>query len=256
MTNPRNYQTDAIIIKKTKLGEADTILTFYTPNLGKIQGFAKSLRKTKSKMAGHLELITHSRVSFARGRNLDTVTGAQTIDSFVPLKTDFRLMSYAQYVIELVNQFTPENSEDQALFRLLLDTLHNLCQTDDIEMLLRYFELHLLGEVGYRPQLHHCVNCRKELEPVINTFSPAAGGVLCPECTSGSPSVLYSLSVNTLKVLRFFQNNDYTTVSRLKVPTDLSTELEKIMRGYIRYLLEKELKSVAWLDNLKQQSGI
>jgi recombinational DNA repair protein (RecF pathway) len=62
--------------------------------------------------------------------------------------------------------------------------------------------------------------------------------------------------VNALKVLRFFQNNDYDTASRLKVPVELSTELEKIMRGYIRYLLEKDLRSVAWLDSLKFDSGI
>jgi DNA repair protein RecO (recombination protein O) len=256
MTNPRNYQTDAIVIKKTKLGEADTILTFYTPDRGKIQGFAKSLRKTKSKMAGHLELITHSRVTFARGRNLDTITGSQTIDSFVPLKNDFKLMSYALYVIELVNQFTPEHYEDYKLFRLLLETLKNLCQTDDIETLLRFFEIHLLSEVGYRPQLQQCVNCRKVLEPVTNTFSPASGGVLCPECSYKSASILFSLSVNALKVLRFFQNNDYDTVSRLKVPRELSAELEQVIRGYIRYLLERDLKSVAWLDSLRYESGL
>jgi len=73
MSKPRTYQTEAIIIKKTKLGEADRILTLYTPHLGKIQGFAKSLRRPKSKMAGHLELLTHSLVSLARGRNLDTI---------------------------------------------------------------------------------------------------------------------------------------------------------------------------------------
>ena len=117
MTSPRNYQTEAIIIKKTKLGEADTILTFYTPHLGKIQGFARSLRKTRSKMAGHLELLTHSLVSLARGRNLDTVTGAQTIDSFLPLKSDLRLTSYGLYVTELVNQFTAEHIENYPLFR-------------------------------------------------------------------------------------------------------------------------------------------
>lgn len=256
MTNPRNYQTDAIVIKKTKLGEADTILTFYTPDRGKIQGFARSLRKTKSKMAGHLELLTYSRVTFARGRNLDTITGSQTIDSFIPLKNDFKLMSYALYIIELVNQFTPEHYEDYNIFQLLLETLKNLCQADDIESLLRFFEIHLLSEVGYRPQLQHCVNCRKELEPVTNTFSPVSGGVLCPDCSFKSASVLFSLSVNALKVLRFFQNNDYDAASRLKVPSELSTELERTIRGYIRYLLEKDLKSVAWLDGLKYDSGI
>ena len=80
MPKPRTYQTEAVIIKKVKLGEADRILTLYTPHLGKIQGVAKGVRRPRSKLAGHLELLTHSQVSLARGRNLDTIIGSQTID--------------------------------------------------------------------------------------------------------------------------------------------------------------------------------
>src|SRR4030042_5753995 len=124
MADPREYQTEAIVIRKTKLGEADTILTFFTPGLGKIQGFARSLRKPKSKMAGHLELLTHSAVSFARGRgNLDTITGAQTINAFLPIKNDLWLTSCGLYVAELVHQFTAEHQENYTIFQLMLDPL-------------------------------------------------------------------------------------------------------------------------------------
>jgi len=95
MPKPRTYQTEAIIIKKIKLGEADRILTLYTPHLGKIQGVAKGVRRPRSKLAGHLELLTHSQVSLARGRNLDTISGSQTIDSFLPLKSEVWLTSCA-----------------------------------------------------------------------------------------------------------------------------------------------------------------
>ncbi|MFC1921560.1 DNA repair protein RecO [Chloroflexota bacterium] len=254
MPTPRNYQTEAIIIKKTKLGEADSILTFYTPHLGKIQGFAKSLRKPKSKMAGHLELLTHSQVSLARGRNLDTITGSQTISSFLPLKSDLDLTSHGLYVIELVHQFTAEHVENYPLFMLLLETLEHLCQANNKELILRYFELHLLNSVGYRPQLQQCVHCREALKPVKNFFSPAAGGILCPDC-SFSQMLTYSLSVNALKVLRLFQGSDFGTVNRLKLTPELSRELELVMRNYLRYLLEREVKSAAWLDALRGESA-
>jgi len=252
MSNPRTYQTEAIIIKKTKLGEADSILTLYTPDLGKIQGFAKSLRKPKSKLAGHLELLTHSLVSLARGRNLDTITGSQTINSFLPLKSDLELTSYALYVTELVNQFTADHIENRPLFRLLLEAMEQLCQTSDNELVLRYFELHLLDEVGYQPQLQQCVVCRQPLQPTTNSFCPGAGGMLCPDCRQNQP-LSYPLSVNALKVLRLLQSSDYTSVSRLKMSRELSRELEIVLRGYIKYLLEREIKSVAWLDTLKEQ---
>jgi DNA repair protein RecO (recombination protein O) len=254
MSKPRNYQTEAIIIKKTRLGEADSILTLYTPQLGKIQGFAKSLRKPKSKLAGHLELLTHSLVSLARGRNLDTITGSQTINSFLPLKSDLLLTSRALYAIELVDQFTAEHIENYPLFQLLLETMQQLCQAGDSELVLRYFELHLLSEVGYRPQLQQCVSCRATLEPITNSFCPSAGGVLCPDCRQNQP-LTYSLSVNALKVLRLLQSSDYDTVSRLKIDPELSFELEGVMRTYLRYLLEREVKSAAWLDALKGEAG-
>jgi DNA repair protein RecO (recombination protein O) len=252
MPDPREYQTEAIIIKKTKLGEADSILTFFTPHLGKIQGFAKSLRKPKSKMAGHLELLTRSTVSFARGRNLDTITGAQTIDAFLPLKNDLWLTSCGLYVAELVNQFTAEHQENFHLFQLTLDTLNRLCRENNKDVVLRYFELHLLESAGYRPQLRECIVCHKALEPVANYFSSFSGGMLCPDCAPSQPFAS-SLSVNAQKVLRLFQGNDYADAGRVKIDGDLARELEDIIGGYLKYLLEREVKSAAWLETLREQ---
>ncbi len=252
MPEPRNYQTEAIVIKKTRLGEADSIIAFYTPHLGKIQGFAKSVRRPKSKLAGHLELLTYSLVSLARGRNLDTITGSQTINSFLPLKSDLWLTSCALYAVELINQFTAEHIENQPLFQLLLETMERLCQEAEAELALRYFELHLLDKVGYRPQLRECISCHQELTPTVNSFCPAAGGMLCPACAPNHP-VVYTLSVNAQKVLRLLQNSDYNDASRLKMSQSLSDEVEKALGSYLKYLLEREIKSAGWLDALKEQ---
>ena len=255
MPEPRNYQIEAIIIKKTKLGEADRILALYTPERGKIQAVAKGVRRPRSKLAGHLELLTHSLVSLARGRNLDTITGSQTINSFLPLKNDLQLSSYALYATELVNQFTADHIENRPLFQLLLETMQQLCQTSNSELVLRYFELNLLKEVGYQPQLQHCITCHQPLTPVINSFCSSAGGMLCPDCSRGQYST-YPLSVTALKVLRFLQSNNYTATIRLKINPQLSHELETVIRDYLRYLLERDVKSAAWLDTLREQTAL
>ncbi len=252
MSKPRNYQTEAIIIKKTKLGEADRILTLYTPHLGKIQAVAKGVRRPRSKMAGHLELLTHSQVSLARGRNLDTVTGSQTINSFLPLKSDLWLSACALYATELVNQFTADHIENHPLFQLLLETMHLLCQTGGNELVLRYFELHLLNEVGYRPELGKCVSCQRTLEPTTNSFCPRVGGVLCPHCRQHQP-LTYPVSANALKVLQLVQGDDHNTVISLKMNRGLSGEILGLTRQYLRYLLEREMKSASWLDTLRPQ---
>jgi len=252
MTRPRNYQTEAIIIKKIKLGEADRILTLYTPYLGKIRAVARGVRRPRSKLSGHLELLTHSLVSLARGRNLDTITGSQTINSFLPLKSDLKLTSCGLYATELVEQFTADHIENHPLFQLLLEIMQRLCRGGDNELVLRYFELHLLNQVGYRPQLQQCVSCRQPLEPTTNSFCPGAGGMLCPSCCQSQP-LTRLVSVNALKVLRLLQSSDYDTVVKLKMDPELSHQLEMVMRDYLRYLLEREIKSAAWLDTLRSK---
>ena len=252
MSNQRTYQTEAIIIKKVKLGEADRILTLYTPQLGKVRAVAKAVRRPRSKLAGHLELLTHSLVSLARGRSLDTIIGSQNINSFLSLKDDLWLTSCSLYAVELVDQFTADGVENNPLFRLLLETMQCLCQGGDSELTLRYFELHLLDEVGYCPQLRQCVVCHSTLEPITNSFCSSAGGVLCPDCSQSQPFAL-PLQVSVLKVMRFLQDNNYDNARRLKLAPGLSWEVAEVVRDYLKYLLEREVKSAAWLDAMRAQ---
>jgi DNA repair protein RecO (recombination protein O) len=252
MPEPRSYQTEAIITKKIKLGEADRILTLFTLDHGKIEAVAKGVRRPKSKMAGHLELLTHSLVRLARGRNLDTIIGSQTIDSFMNLKNDLFLTSYGLYASELVNQFMELHIENRSLFRLLLETLQRLSEAHNTDLVLRYYELHLLELVGYRPQLQECVSCRVELKPVVNAFCSSSGGILCPNCMYEHPSA-FSVTVDALKVLRLLQRSNFDVASRLKISQELSQELKEALASYIRYLLEKEIKSAVWLDTLRDQ---
>jgi len=251
MTAPKVYKTEAIVLKHINVGEADKILTLYTPNLGKFSAIAKGVRRPRSKMGGHLELLTQCSLMLARGQNLDIITQSETISSFLPLRSDLWRTSLALYAAELVDQFTAENMENYPIFKLLLDTLHRLCETKDGELTLRYFELHLLAHLGYQPELHQCLACKSALEPTTNFFSPG-GGVLCPQCRDKEP-LSRPISVNVLKVMRFLAGSDYTRASRLRLDPELSRELESLLRQYIRYLLEREVKSVEFLDRLRRE---
>ncbi len=61
------------------------------------------------------------------------------------------------------------------------------------------------------------------------------------------------MPVNTLKVLRLLQSDDYDVTCRLRLDESLASELNVIIRSYIQYLLEREVKSAAWLDSLKRE---
>ena len=266
MGTSRNYQTEGIILKQSKLGEFDKIITIYTPEFGKVRAVAKGACRAKSKLGGNVEPLTHSLMLLAKGRNLDIVTQSQTINGFLPLKSDLWRMACGLYVLELIDSFTVEGGENRPLFDLLLDILQQLSEPDNNETALRYFELHLLHYLGYRPQLRRCVTCDSPLKPVVNFFSPSKGGLLCPHCHSEenrryeqietiSTRPSSPLSVEALKVLRLWQGCDYATSRRVKVKPDLSQELEQVLCQYIRYIVQRELKSLTWLKELRKESA-
>ena len=252
MTASRVYKTEAIVLKRIVLGEADKILVLYTPRLGKLRAIAKGSRRPGSKLSGHLELLTHCRMMLARGQKLDVVSQSETISGFLPLRDDLWRTSLALYAAELVDQFAEEHIDNYPVYELLLATLNRLSEGDSGEMVLRYFELHLLAHLGYRPELNECTICKSRLQPGDNYFSAGAGGVLCPNCKKKQP-LCRLISLNALKTLRYWQGNDYEKSRKVKVGADLMQELELILRQYIRYILERDLKSTAWLDRLKRE---
>jgi DNA repair protein RecO (recombination protein O) len=261
VTAPRIYTTEAIVLKHANFGEADRILTLYTPNMGKFKALGKGTRRSRSKLGGHVEPLTHSSLVLARGQSLDAVTQSQTIESFLSIRSDLWLTARALYLIELADLFTPEHAENYPVYKLLLDTLHELGKVHRRKesassmqhfMLLRFFEVQLLGHVGYQPQLGDCLNCSSSIEPVENFFSHSGGGVLCPNCAHTEP-VIQPISVNALKVMRLLQRGDYATASRLRLAPELSRELEQIIQGYVRYLLEREIKTTGFLDRLRRE---
>ena len=254
MPRAGSYQTEAIVIKKTKLAEADRILTFYTPEFGKVQAVAKGVRRPKSKLSGHLELLTHSMVLLVKGRNLDTITGSQTIDSFLPLKSNLELCASALYGTELVSQFGMDRQENRALFTLLLDLMRELSKDEDCQaadVLLRYFDIHLLHAVGYDPQLQECLVCREPMTSGPAYFSVAAGGTVCLRCRPTQPYT-YSMSIGALEALRCLQYGDWSSARQVAPDQKTCREIELLLRNYLRYILERDIRTAGWLDALRQ----
>jgi len=253
MERLRLYKTEAIVLKHIPIGEADRLVTLYTPHLGKVRAVARGARRTKSKLAGHLEPLTRVQVLIRRGKTLDTISQGETVMSNIDLRNDLWRMSCGLYMAELIERFTQEQMENLSLYRLFRDSLASAGVSKAIDLLLRSFELRMLHLVGYRPELQRCVECSTPLSPGTNFFSPSAGGVLCPDCR-GKHSLNRPLSLNALKVLRLLARGGTESAEAVKLSEDLAIELEGTLRQYIRYLLEQEVKSTEFLDLLRRES--
>jgi DNA repair protein RecO (recombination protein O) len=254
MTRERLYRTEAVVLHRADLGEADRLLTLYTPRFGRLRVVAKGVRKLTSRKAGHLELFAHSRLLVARGRNLDIVTQAELIEPYEGLREDLTRIGYAFHLAELVMRLTKEEIENPALFDLLLDALGWLAEGGNLRVTSRYVELRLLDHVGYRPQLFRCVRCNDEIRPVTNFMSFEEGGVLCPDCGGGVPRTR-PLTMPALKILRFMQTRDYATCRRLQLRSVVLAELEEVLGNLLAFHMEARPRSLAFVRQLRREAA-
>jgi DNA repair protein RecO (recombination protein O) len=251
-TKFRSIRVDAVVLRHNDYGEADRMLTLYTPQLGKVRAIAKGARKMASRKAGHIEPFTHVKLQLARGRDVLIVTQAETVDAYLSLRDDLVLTSHASYMLELLDRFTyVDETENSSIFRLLTESLSRLASNHDVWLVIRYYEMRLLDHLGFRPQLFECTNCGREIKPEDQFFSFSAGGVICPRCGRGLPN-LQAITVDTLKYLRHFQRSSYANASRAMPSPQVQQEAETLMQGYFTYLLERELNTPGFLKKINE----
>ena len=250
-TKFRSFRVEAVVLRHADYGEADRLLTLYTRQLGKTRALAKGARKIASRKAGHIEPFTHVRLQLAKGRDMLLITQADTVDAYQPLRENLILTSQAAYILELLDRFTYEDElENSAIFRLLTDTLARLASKADPWLVTRYYEMRLLDNLGFRPQLQECANCGREIKAEDQFFSFSAGGAICPRCGQGLRNV-HPISIEALKYLRHFQRSSYTDATRARPDLDVQKETEVLMQGYFTYLLERELNTPGFLKRIR-----
>ena len=126
----RVYRTEAIVLRRTDFGEADRLLTVFTPGRGKLRLVAKGARKPSSRKSGHVELFSHGQFMVAVGRELDIVTQAETLEPYLALRENLLRTTYGYYIAELADGFAAERDENYPLFALIQEAFGWLCAAD------------------------------------------------------------------------------------------------------------------------------
>ncbi|MBU1177623.1 DNA repair protein RecO [Patescibacteria group bacterium] len=250
------YRTKGIVIKYSDLRETDRIITVFTANLGKVQAVAKGVRKTLSKLGGHLDLFNIVQLELANGRNLETVTGVQTVTNFSRIRTSLSKTSQVYYLTELIDQLVPAEYKDTRLFDLLASTLKildsDVCDDEITESLLaQAFKVKLLQLLGFAPQLNQCGQCS---QPITTTgsyfFSNQLGSLKCRSCWD-SKNQGTEIALPALKILRVLARENLLYLSKVNASQQGLAEAERILDNYIKYIIEKEPRSLRFVAKVK-----
>ena len=251
MPIPRRYTTEAIVLSRFDLGEADRVLTLITPGIGKLKAIAKGIRRPTSRLGGSLEPFAELSLLLARGRTFDVVTEVKVGHAWLGLRDSLESAATAWYLAELADRSLEERHAAEPLYLLLRRAYELLDAGMAPGRVARWYEMHLADELGVRPELDRCVECDRMLEAdEAFRWVPPLGGVLCQRCP-GPPASRTALSLEALKLLKAYQRLDVEALAALRQAASVEREVEAALRDFLRYSLERDARSLAFLDEIR-----
>lgn len=181
-----NYVTEAINLKSYNLNDADKIMVMYSKENGLIKGVAKGIKKPKSKLGARMDLLVANTLQILKGRSLDTIIQAQTVNHFRKTREDYDKLMLSSYISEVVMNFG-EGSEaaSKEIYELLYKALNRISNSEskkDMLIAVIKFQLKMLLIMGFCVELDSCLCCREQILNDDMYFSSKMGGVVCKEC--------------------------------------------------------------------------
>jgi DNA repair protein RecO (recombination protein O) len=182
----RTYKAIGINLKAMPLGEADRILTILTKEHGLVRAVAMGARKPNAKMGGRSGLFVVNDLLIAKGKSIDKITQAESLESYPGLSRNLKKLTAGQYLAELALQQALSEQPQEELFYLLNEHLDRIERSSDAEVLPRlvHATFQLLVVAGIAPQVHQCCVTQALLDPNFAQddwragFSTIAGGTV------------------------------------------------------------------------------
>lgn len=244
------YPLRAIVLRKTKLGEADVILTLLADDGRQVRGVAKGLRKPTSRFGGRLEPFAVVDLLLHTGRTLDVVTEARTVQTNADVRSDLDRSAAAAVAADILDKISLEGQTEERLFDLGATTLHVLgtARAEQLPQLVVAFILKALAMHGYRPELEECAMCAAEASE-SGGFSLASGGVVCEACGGLDPATLRFGSAGRAW-LRLLLMSTMDEIASAEIPAEAVRDCFALVRSFVVYHVPARLKSLDFYAGL------
>jgi len=241
------FETDAVVLRGIRFGEADTVLSVLTPDHGRLSAIAKGVRRPKSRLGGRLQPGVRSRLTLHRGRgDMATVRSAEVQEPNAGLWQDgYRLLA-AGSVLEGALRTLPEGQPDPGAFHLVCRGLSMLARAiardtpPRLDPVVLGVHAKLLVVAGLVPRLGPCADCAPGAAMVA--YSAVTGGAVCRACAAGADPTTPA----ALAALEGLLTRPLAEAAEV-LPTQRTFEVERLLSLTLREHLGVELRSASSL---------
>jgi len=240
-------ETEAIVLRTHRLGEADKIASLFTRQMGRIRAVAKGALSRRGRYGAALEPLSYIRVWVydRESRDLQRVGSAEIVESFFEMQKDYRIQLAAQYLAEATERFLPDREVNERVFRLLLAVLRAFKRYGEVNRSLLFFDYWLLRLGGFLPDLSRCMACQRPFTGEDGFYDPMAVALVCARCKSAASNE--QVSAGALGLVPAFRTARIEQwIEKEAAPQGIS-ELRRLLEQIIEAHLEKKLTTRAML---------
>ncbi|MFH1711623.1 MAG: DNA repair protein RecO [Patescibacteria group bacterium] len=247
-------KTEGIVLRVDPLREYDRRYKMLTPEFGKIEFVGRGAQKEKAKLAAHLEPFAVVDVEIVRGRRSTTVISVERQKPFRQIASNLDRRLLAQSSLTLLDRYTREDDQDEALYGMLLDWLNFLDQ--DIELgparrafLLSGFVMRCFKYLGYNVALNSCLACKQPIVPLAFRWHGGKGGLVCSDCVAKDREEWFAarrLPEEVIIMLRFAREAAYEDILKVPLKHEIISSFVQIVHDLTTYHLPGEYRTPFW----------
>jgi DNA repair protein RecO (recombination protein O) len=247
------HESEAIVLQRYPLGEADRLVSFLSRNMGRVRGVAAGSRKTKSRFGSTLEKLSHVRIWYfeRESRDLVRISQCEMIESFLDVFRDYPSSVALALFSEITEAVLPEREASDANFRLLLLATQTVKHTGKAELPLAYFALWTVKLGGWLPSLDSCAFCGNALSADAAAYiAPSASAAACAKCRKPGMRMLSPGAIAAARRM-LGERLDRLVRDDTTKPIDAraARDLTNAMLDVIEHQIDRKLKSRELLES-------
>lgn len=241
---------EGIVLKERLFGEQDKFIDILTNNMGLVELSVKGARKINGKSSASTQLFAYSRFCYDENRNRFRLNSAEPIHIFYGLRNSLTAISLASYFADMLRFCMVEKEGSENVLRLMLNTLHYLENGSRSEAMLKsVFELRLMSEIGFMPDILCCRECGA-FEPDEIYFSVDEGGFRCTDCVPEKSDHDHKLKLPELSAIRHIVLTDFDRLFNFRLKDENLSRLSYFTESYAAFHLERTFKTLEFYRSI------
>ena len=243
---------EGIVLRERSVGEADKFIDILTRDRGVLEASVKGAKKINGKSGSSSQLFAYSRFCLDQRRNMLYLNSAEPLHIFYGLRDSLTKISLASYFSEVLRFCVIPEAQNNDILRLTLNCLHYLEKNERSEEFLKaVFELRLMSEIGFMPDVVACRECGT-FEPEEIFFSITDGGFYCLDCFGeGHGGNYMRVRLPVLRAVRHIVLADFGRLFNFRVTEGTMSALSQLAEEYTQAHLEKSFPTLEFYRSVK-----